>query len=109
MKFDSDFQDKINQIMDDPNSVPKADKDFTRDVFDDNHFNVKLAIPKDGDGPERTRVTRRVRNKDGLPIGTAIDNPIFGTRMYEVEYPDGHKATLAANAIAKNMFTQSRR
>jgi hypothetical protein len=27
-------------------------------------------------------------------------------RMYEVEYPDGHKASLAANAIAENMFAQ---
>jgi hypothetical protein len=26
--------------------------------------------------------------------------------MYEVEYPDGHKASLAANAIAENMFAQ---
>ena len=26
--------------------------------------------------------------------------------MYEVEYPDGHKASLSANAIAQNMFAQ---
>ena len=26
--------------------------------------------------------------------------------MYEVEYPDGHKASLAANAIAENRFEQ---
>jgi hypothetical protein len=26
--------------------------------------------------------------------------------MYEVEYPDWHKASLAANAIADNMFAQ---
>jgi hypothetical protein len=26
--------------------------------------------------------------------------------MHEVEYPDGHKASLAANAIAENMFAQ---
>jgi hypothetical protein len=26
--------------------------------------------------------------------------------MHEVEYPDGHKASLAANAIAENMFVQ---
>jgi hypothetical protein len=26
--------------------------------------------------------------------------------MYEVEFPDGHKASLAANAIAENMFAQ---
>jgi hypothetical protein len=32
---------------------------------------VKLAIPRDGDGPEYARVTKRLRDKDGLPIGTA--------------------------------------
>jgi hypothetical protein len=26
--------------------------------------------------------------------------------MYEVEYPDGHKASLATNAITENMFEQ---
>ena len=26
--------------------------------------------------------------------------------MYEVEYRDGHKASLSANAIAQNMFAQ---
>jgi hypothetical protein len=44
--------------------------------------------------------------RDGLPIGRANNNPILDTRMYEVEYPDGHKASLAANAIAENMFAQ---
>jgi hypothetical protein len=26
--------------------------------------------------------------------------------MYEVEYPNGHQASLAANVIAENMFAQ---
>jgi hypothetical protein len=33
MKFDSNFQENVNQIMDDPN-VPEADEESTRDVFD---------------------------------------------------------------------------
>jgi hypothetical protein len=51
-------------------------------------------------------VTKRLRDKDGLPIGVADNNPILDTRMYDVEYPDGHKASLAANAIAEDMFAQ---
>jgi hypothetical protein len=105
MEFDSDFQEEFNRIIDDPN-VPEADKDFTPDVFDDTYLNMELAIPRTGDGPEYARVTKRLRDKDGLPIGTANDNPILDTRMYEVEYPDGYKASLAANAIAENMFAQ---
>ena len=31
---------------------------------------------------------------------------ILDTRFYEVEYLDGHKASLAANNIAENIFSQ---
>jgi hypothetical protein len=41
-----------------------------------------------------------------LPTGKANNNPILDTRMYEAEYPYGHKAILAANAIADNMFAK---
>ena len=51
-------------------------------------------------------MTKRLRDKDGLPIGEAHDNPILDARMHEVEHQDGHKAALAANAIAENMFAQ---
>ena len=47
-----------------------------------------------------------MRDKYGLPIGRAQNNPILYTIMYEVEYKDGHKYSLASNAIAENMFAQ---
>jgi hypothetical protein len=53
--------------MDDPNSVPEADKDFTRDVFDDTHLNMELAIAKSGNGPKYAKVTRCLRDKNRLP------------------------------------------
>jgi hypothetical protein len=105
LEYDPDFQEEFDNIVND-SSVPEADKDFTPDVFDDTYVNMELAVPRDGDGPEYAKVTRRLRDKDGLPIGKANKNPILDTRMYEVEYPDGHKASLAANAIAENMFAQ---
>ena len=36
----------------------------------------------------------------------ADDNPLLDTRLYEVEYLDGHKASLSANSIAQNMFAE---
>jgi hypothetical protein len=105
LEHDPDFQEEFDSIVNDP-SVPEADDGFTPDVFDDTYLNMELAIPRDGDGPEFAKVTKRLRDKDGLPIGRANNNPILDTRMYEVEYPDGHKASLAANAIAENMFAQ---
>ena len=67
---------------------------------------MEISIPRDGNGPEFSWVTRSLRYKDGLPIRNASDNPILDTHMYEVEYPYGSKASLAVNDIAENMFPQ---
>ena len=56
-------------------------------------------IPEADDGPEFARVTKRLKDKDGLPIEKASENPILATRMYEVEYADGYKTAMAANAL----------
>jgi hypothetical protein len=61
--------------------ILEADKDFTLDVFDDTYLNMELAIPRDSDGPEFARVTKRLKDKDGLPIGRANNNPILDTTM----------------------------
>ena len=47
-----------------------------------------------------------MEDEHGQPIGTANDNPILNTQLYEVEYLDGHKAAMSANIIADNMFAQ---
>ena len=80
--------------------------DFTPDAFDNTYLNMELAIPRDGDGPDFAKMTKRLRDKDMLTIGRAHNNPILDTRMYEVEYKDRHKALLANNVIAENMFAQ---
>ena len=67
---------------------------------------MEVALPRDGEGPEFAKVIKRLRDANGIPIGTANDNPILDTLLYEVEYLDGHKASLAANTIAENIFAQ---
>lgn len=47
-----------------------------------------------------------MRDNDGNPVGVADNNPIMDTRMFEVEFLDGHTAAMSANAIAENMFAQ---
>ena len=41
---------------------------------------------------------------DGSLIGRSNPNPILDTRTYEVEFPDGQTAELAAIVIAQNMY-----
>jgi hypothetical protein len=106
LQYDPDFQEEFDNIVNDP-GISEADKDFTPDVFDDTYLKMELDIPRDSNGPGFARVTKRLKDKDGLPIGRANNNPILDTRMYKVEYPNGHKASLAANAIAENMFAQA--
>jgi hypothetical protein len=52
------------------------------------------------------KVTKRLHDKEGRPIGAAHDNPLFDTREYEVEFHDGHRESLSANIIAQHMFSQ---
>ena len=51
-------------------------------------------------------MTKRARDSDGNPLGTAHDNPILDTRQYIVQFNSGDEAKLAANVIATNMYAQ---
>ena len=84
----------------------EADADFMPDVFDDTYLNMELALPRDGYGPDFSKVKNRLSNKDRLPIYRAHNNIIIYKIMYEVEYNYGHKASLAAISIVENMFDQ---
>ena len=97
---DEDFRREFQMLYND-DSIPEAD-DFTPEVLEDTYLNMEIALPRDGEGPEFAKVTKRLRDANGIPN----DNPILDTRLYEVEYLDGHKASLAANTIAENIFAQ---
>jgi Reverse transcriptase (RNA-dependent DNA polymerase) len=103
--FSREFIEEFGRTINDP-ELREADQDFTPDAYDDTYLNMELALPRDGAEVQFGRVVKRLRDKDGLPIGMAHDNPILDTRMYEVEFQDGYKTSLAANAIAENLFAQ---
>ena len=67
---------------------------------------MELAFDRGDDGPSIAKVTKRIRDAQGLPIGTSNDNPILDTQIYEVEYLDGFTTSMADNSIAENMFSQ---
>ena len=105
MEFDEDFQEEFNKIVDDDN-IKETDATFTREVFDDTYLNLELVIPRDGGETTFARVTKRLKDVNGLPIGTSDENPISFTIVYGVEYIDGHKVSMAANTITMNLFAQ---
>ena len=85
--------------------IPEDGGIFDPEDFE-NFVNMELALDRHDAGPEFARVKKRLKEKDGRPIGIAADNPILDTRMYEVEYYDGYKTAMTANAIVSNLFSQ---
>ena len=106
MDTDDDFQDGFDNVISHP-EVKEADESFMPEVMGDTYVNMELALPQ-GDTlePRYARVTKRLRDASGIPIGTAHDNPILDTRMYKVKFMDGEKSSLLANYIAENLFAQ---
>ena len=117
LEEDPDFAAEFNKIFNN-SAIPEADatndefmehvtfldSEFTPECLQDTYLDMELALPRDDQGPEFARVTKRLRDANGIPIGTANDNPLLDTRIYEVEYLDGHKASLSANSVAQNLF-----
>ncbi|KAI2499334.1 Reverse transcriptase (RNA-dependent DNA polymerase) [Fragilaria crotonensis] len=103
--YDPEFVQEFGRTINDP-SIKEADHEFTPDSYDDTYLNMELALPREGGEVQFGHVVKCMRDKDGLPIGTANDNPILDSRLYEVEFQDGYKTSLAANAIAENLFAQ---
>ena len=103
---DDDFQDEFNNVISDP-EVKEADESFMLEVMGNTYVHMELALPQ-GDTlePRYARVTKRLRDANSIPIGTAHDNPILDTRMYKVKFMDGEKSSLSANYIAENPFVQ---
>ena len=85
--------------------IPEAD-DISDPEELDNYANMELALYRQNYGTEFARVNKILKDKDVIPIGIAADNPILDKRMYEVEYADGYKTAMTANAIASNLFSQ---
>ena len=102
LEDDEDFAAEFNRLFDNED-VPEADDKFDPDSYD-HYLNMEITVDQGGEHPQLARVTKRLRDHNGNPVGTANDNPILDTRMYEVEFIDGHKQAMAANVIAENLF-----
>jgi hypothetical protein len=104
LETDPHFAEEFAQTFDNPD-VKEADDEFDPDSYD-SYLNMEIAVDRDGQEPQLARVSKRLRDNAGNPIGQANNNPILDTRLYEVEYLDGHRAAMSANTIAENMFAQ---
>jgi hypothetical protein len=61
---DEDFRREFQMLYND-DSIPEAD-DFTPEVLEDTYLNMEIALPRDGEGPEFAKVTKRLRDANGI-------------------------------------------
>ena len=102
LTHDEDFANEFNRVFD--NSAVLEQDDI--DDESDNYVNMELTVDDGSENPQLARVTKRLKDASGHPIGTANDNPVLDTRLYEVQYMDGYKTAMTANNIAENLFSQ---
>ena len=95
-----DFEPYADAVSGDTSSnrMPEADAY-------DKYLSTEVILPT-CDHMIHSRVKNRKRDANGNPVGRANTNPILNTRLYNVQFPDGHVAAYAANVIAKNMYAQ---
>ena len=101
---DEDFAEEFNRTFSN-DEVKEEDITPTPEQFD-GYINMEIAIDRGDEYPELGKVVKRIKGNDGKPIGIAHSNPKLDTRMYEIEFQDGHMEAISANIIAENLFAQ---
>ena len=57
-----------------------------------------------GNTPEFVRVTKRLRDDNGNPVGIAHKHLILDTWANELEYHNGYTIAVSANIFAEKLF-----
>jgi hypothetical protein len=104
---DPEFFDDFTRVIDDAALKHADDQVDTIEVISDNYVGMEMAMTRGGEGEMvHAKVLKRSVDEDGKPIGTPHTNPLLDSRLYEVEYIDGHVEELTANVIAENLIAQ---
>ena len=69
MEDDKDFREEFDRIYQDKD-IPELDNVFTPETMDDTYMNMEVALPRDTEGPDFACFTKRLKDANGLLIGT---------------------------------------
>ena len=99
-------EDDYGDIYDpvEPDAQKPESGNYTPESYDA-LITAELLLPK-GDILLPAKVVGRKKDRNGNPVGTEHKNPILDTRIYEVQFSDGHVEEYAANVIVENMYAQ---
>ena len=70
LEYDDDSREEFDRIYQDKD-IPEADDVFTPEIMDDTYMNMEVALPQVTEVPDFARVTKRLKDANGLPIVTA--------------------------------------
>ena len=70
LEYEGDFREEFDRIYQDKD-IHEADDVFTPKTIDHTYMNMEVALPQDTEGPDFDRFTKRLKDANGLPIGTA--------------------------------------
>ena len=85
---DKEFFAEFTRVIDDVTLPHAEDKEkdaikITPELEPDQYLGMKLALPR---GDDRTMthacMTKRIKNDEGNPVGTASNNPLLDSRAY---------------------------
>ena len=79
---DEVFQEELAQVITN-GDTPEYENKFNPETLD-NYVNMELSLDRKSKGPKFATVRKKLKDKEGHPIGIASDNPILDTRIYEV-------------------------
>ena len=77
---DEDFAEEFHRVFDNID-VPEVDNTFDPNYFD-HYMHIELIVYCGGDYLECDKVTKRLKDHCGNPIGPSHRSPIMGSRIY---------------------------
>jgi hypothetical protein len=105
--FDSTEDDDITWPWEtELEDIPLAEQDSTTLETLDEYIGSHIVLPGIDGEQVLTEIKGRKRDHNGQLIGSSNPNPILDTRIYNVEFPDGHLEAYSTNKIAEALYSQ---
>ncbi len=94
--------DDINDALIEPECQTQEVDEIEADAYDELLLTEPLLM-KDGELTHATVIGCK-RDHNNNPVGTYHHNPLLNTRVYLVQFPDGHVAEFRANMISEAIY-----
>ena len=86
--------------------LPLADETEATLEALDLYIGTQVVLPGNDGEMVLAKVAGRKRDHNGNLVGMDNENPILDTRVYNVEFPDGHLEEYSTNMIAEALYSQ---